>query len=197
MYKTHRVVMEELASFATPKSKLSKMIRSKEILHLKRGVFLERNDQSYSKLSIASVLYGPSYISFESALAYYGMIPDQVKGITSATYNKNKNKKFHTPIGDFYYYYLPKFAYPFGIVRKEEREQGFLIATPEKAILDLIYKNPNLKEVNELKDFLVEDKRIEEDCLSRLDKSEVTNISLFYKQPQCLLFPKMLWKYYE
>lgn len=189
--------MEELASFASPKSKLSKMIRSKEILHLKRGVFLERNDQSYSKLSIASVLYGPSYISFESALAYYGMIPDQVKGITSATYNKNKNKKFHTPIGDFYYYYLPKFAYPFGIVRKEEREQGFLIATPEKAILDLIYKNPNLKEVNELKDFLVEDKRIEEDCLSRLDKSEVTNISLFYKQPQCLLFPKMLWKYYE
>lgn len=64
------VVMEELASFASPKSKLSKMIRSKEILHLKRGVFLERNDQSYSKLSIASVLYGPSYISFESALAY-------------------------------------------------------------------------------------------------------------------------------
>ncbi|TGL17396.1 hypothetical protein EHQ47_19575 [Leptospira bourretii] len=196
MYKTHRVVMEELSSFASPKSKLSKMIRSKEILHLKRGVFLEPNDKTNSMFSIASVLYGPSYISFESALAHYGMIPERVKGIISATYNKNKNKKFHTPIGDFYYYYLPKFAYPFGIVRKEEGEQGFLIATPEKAILDLIYKNSKLKEVKELKDFLIEDKRIEEEWLSRLDESEVAKLCLIYRQPQCLLFPKMLRKYY-
>lgn len=188
--------MEELSTYASPKAKLSKMIKSNKIIHLKRGVYLDKNDTSYSLFSIASVLYGPSYISFESALAHYNMIPERVKGITSATYNKNKNKKYHTPVGDFYYYYLPKSAYPFGITRNEEGGQGYLIATPEKAILDIIYKNSNLKEINELKDFLVENKRIDEGILSRLNKNEVAKLSPIYNQPQCLLLLKMLRKYY-
>ncbi|TGM41719.1 hypothetical protein EHQ92_18145 [Leptospira biflexa] len=196
MYKTHQLVMEELSSYSSPKAKLSKMIKSNEIIHLKRGVFLDKNDTSYSLFSIASVLYGPSYISFESALSHYGMIPERVRGITSAIFNKKKNKEFHTPIGDFYYFYLPKSAYPFGIVRKTEDGQGYLIATPEKAILDVIYKNSKLKDINELRDFLVEDKRIEEEMLSRLNKIEVTKLCPIYNQRQCLLLPKMLRKYY-
>ncbi len=57
----------------------------------------------------------------------------------------------------------------FDQLTKKWSEQGNLIAKPEKAILDLIYKNSKLKEVKELKDFLIEDKRIEEECLRRLD----------------------------
>ncbi|TGN20803.1 type IV toxin-antitoxin system AbiEi family antitoxin domain-containing protein [Leptospira idonii] len=192
MYKNHSLMLQDLAAYSSPKAKLSKMIRAKEVLHVKRGIFLDPEDHTYSLYSLASVIYGPSYISFESALTHYGMIPERVYSITSATYNKNKNKTFHTPIGDFYYYYLPKEVYPFGILRKEESGQGYLIATPEKALLDLIYKTNDLNHPEELSSFLLEDKRIPEEKLFGLDVSLILFLAPFYKKKQCLLLEKVV-----
>ncbi|WP_411821237.1 type IV toxin-antitoxin system AbiEi family antitoxin domain-containing protein [Leptospira sp. 'Mane'] len=188
MYKDHKGVLSDLADYSSPKAKLSKMIRSGEVVHVKRGIFLEAQDTDYSLKSLASVIYGPSYISFESALAHHGLIPERVYAITSATYNKNKNKSFSTPIGDFHYFYLPKEIYPYGILREEEGGQGYLMATPEKAILDLLYKSKNINSPDDLESFLWEDKRMDEERLSRFDKNAISFLAPMYKKKQCFLF---------
>ena len=89
---------------------------------------------------IANFLYGPSYVSMEWALSFYGMIPERVYTVTSMTLGRNK--QYHTPIGDFSYFTLPARYYPVGITQKKSPDfvGGFLIATPEKALADLVFK---------------------------------------------------------
>jgi hypothetical protein len=65
-------------------------------------------------MEIANPLYGPSYISLEYALSYYGLIPERVESITSVT--TKRSKKFITPLGSFSYEHIPLKAYPIGIV---------------------------------------------------------------------------------
>ena len=99
MYKDHLTVMHDLGAYASPKAKLTRMLHSGELLQVKRGLFIEAGDTEWSAKTLAGMIYGPSYISFEYALAYYGLIPERADTVTSAIYNKNKNKIFHTPAG--------------------------------------------------------------------------------------------------
>lgn len=110
---------QELQNYASPKSRLTRMIRHGDVVQARRGLYLGR-DETYSIKSLANVIYGPSCISFEYALSYHGLIPERVDSVTSATFNKNKNKSFATPLGVFYYYYLPVRVYPYDIVRLQE-----------------------------------------------------------------------------
>src|SRR3989344_4265911 len=55
---------------------------------IKRGVYIISDNQP-TKFEIANYLWRPSYISFETALSYYGIIPETIYTITSATANKN------------------------------------------------------------------------------------------------------------
>ena len=118
MYKDHAILIQELKSYASPKARITRLIKSGRVIQVRRGLFLESGDRDYSLKSLASIVYGPSYVSFEYALSHYGLIPERVNVVTSAVYNKNKNRRFHTPVGDFYYYYLPIRVYPYCITRE-------------------------------------------------------------------------------
>jgi predicted transcriptional regulator of viral defense system len=86
---------------------------------------------------LANQIFGPSYVSFDSALSYYGLIPERVYEITSATIRASK--RFATPGGSFSFIRLPLPYYSFGIQSLEiVREQHILIASPEKALFDKI-----------------------------------------------------------
>lgn len=95
---------------------------------------------------IANSIYEPSYVSFEMALAHYQLIPESVYGTTSAT--TKKTTMFGTSLGDFIYRSLKPELF-FGYSPIPFQNQRYLIAEPEKAVLDFLYLNSTLLNDND------------------------------------------------
>ncbi len=96
---------------------------------------------------IANRIYTPSYISLKSALRWYNFIPEGVFQQFSVTTRKTKD--FVTPIGDFRYKNVnPKLF--FGYYPTKPERGGFLIAEPEKAVLDTFYLYPDIKDLPDI-----------------------------------------------
>jgi hypothetical protein len=171
-----------LANYTNPDDFISRMVKSGELVRLKNGFFLitekfEENGIPYEQ--IANLLYGPSYISFEWALSYYKMIPEGVYVVTNASATKSKN--YTTPIGTFDYIYLSHFRYAIGIDQKENAAGSFLIATPEKALADVIHLKSKKLEGHDLLVDLIEARRIDEDLLKNLNKNHLFEIADQYR----------------
>jgi predicted transcriptional regulator of viral defense system len=98
---------------------------------IEKGKYLKTNS-NYKKFEIAQFIYNPSYISFETALSYYGLIDQLPFEITCATPKKGVEKEFEEQI--YSYLHMQKELY-IGFTKEEE----YLIALPEKAIFDQIY----------------------------------------------------------
>jgi len=194
MYKDHMALIHELRDYSSPKARITRMIKSGDVIQVRRGIFLDGHDKDYSLKSLASVIYGPSYLSFEYALSHYGLIPERATIVTSAVYNKNKNRRFTTPLGGFYYYYVPAGVYPYGITREEENNQSYLIATREKALLDTLYKTRGINSMKSLTDLLFEDMRVERHDLAAFDRESVNFIAPLYGRKACSLFMRWLEK---
>ena len=105
------------------------------------------------RMALARLLC-PSYVSFHSALAWHGLIPERVEGIYSASYGKNRDKEFFTPLGEYRYLYLPLAAYPHGLLLEEEEGYRFLIASREKALCDALYKVGALSSIEDIEQLL-------------------------------------------
>jgi predicted transcriptional regulator of viral defense system len=91
---------------------------------------------------VANKIYSPSYITFETALGFYNLIPEAVYGITSAS--TRKTNSFKTPLAEFSYRKIDKKLF-FGYLIKNNGNKSYKIASMEKAILDYFYLNPILK----------------------------------------------------
>jgi len=91
---------------------------------------------------IANKIFDPSYISLEMALSYYGLIPESVYGVTSAT--SRKTYAFDSWLARFSYRKIkPELMFGYQLV--DYKNYSFKIAEIEKAILDYFYINPRLK----------------------------------------------------
>lgn len=171
-----------LNEYTNPNDLLSRMVKSGELIRLKNGFFLiaeKIKDSPIPYEQIANLLYGPSYISLEWALSFYRMIPEGVYVVTSVS--TNKSKTFDTPIATFDYTYLSQSHYSVGIDQRENAIGKFLIATPEKALADLIHlKSKNLKGHDLLVD-LIEARRIDENLLRNLNKEHLIEIAKHYQ----------------
>jgi len=107
---------------------------------------------------VANRIYTPSYISLHSALSFYGMIPEEVVQLTSVT--TLKTAKFKNAFGTFHYQNVKPTLY-FGYEIKLMRDRrAVMFATPEKALLDLLYLNPYYKTEQDM-----EDLRLDEDFM--------------------------------
>lgn len=103
-------------------------------------VFSESRDINTLYL-ISNRIYSPSYISFESALAYYRLIPEGVYMITAAT--SIKTQRFNTSIGPFGYRHIkPGMMFGYRLIGVDGHQ--FRMAEPEKLILDYFYLNPKI-----------------------------------------------------
>ena len=159
------------------RNKIAAMEKSGEIVRLKKNLYVVSNkisQKSQSTELIANHLYGISYISLETALAYYGMIPERVYAVRSMTTKRSKN--FTTPLGNFEYKTVSSDYFSIGL-RQEivDNQYAFLIAEPTKAICDMIVATPNLRlqSVKAMQNYLTEDLRIDLDVLKNLDKDIV------------------------
>ena len=179
MIKTTAMLLYELNEYASPKSKLSRMVERGECFPITRGLY--ETDPNVPAHLLAGSIYGPSYISFEYALAYYGLIPEAVYTVTCATFEKKKKKKYETSFGTFTYRDVPPEAFPLGIRLIQEGDYFYRIAEPEKALCDQLYTISPVPNIKKLMQLLTEDLRIEEAELKKLDADKVCEYSEAYR----------------
>jgi predicted transcriptional regulator of viral defense system len=120
---------------------LKRAVDGHHLIQLKKGFYLwadEHRRASLSKFAVAAKLSAPSYVSFQSALSHHGLIPEAVYTVTSA-YTQRKTKSFATPIGDFSFQYVPPKVFFLGVDYDQSGDSHLLMATPLKALFDLIY----------------------------------------------------------
>lgn len=172
------MILEELRSYANPKAKLSRMVKQGECFHVAKGLY--ETDRNVPGYLLAGSIYGPSYISFAYALGFYGMIPEAVYTVTSATFEKKKKKKYETAFGTFTYRDVPSAVFPLAIRLVQEGNYFYRIAEPEKALCDQLYTLSPVSNTKALADMLFEDLRIEESELWKLDAEKISFLSEYY-----------------
>ena len=151
--------------FKAPKDKIRKLEKAGKFIRLKKGLYVvspKISNKTLSKELIANHLLGPSYISLETALSYYGLIPERVYITKSVT--TKRTKKFTTPIGTYEYVSIPDNYFPIGIKNKIiDNSYAFLIGTPEKVLCDLILTTSKLRIQSEkaMLSYLSKDLRID------------------------------------
>lgn len=121
------------------KSYLKRACQSGDLIRLKNGLYLlgeEYRRRAYNPFEIANFIQQPSYVSLESALSHYGLIPEAVYTTTSVTTRGNAEQD--TSIGHFSYSYLKSSYFNFGFYRLKDGDYHYLIATPLKALMDYI-----------------------------------------------------------
>jgi predicted transcriptional regulator of viral defense system len=194
VYLDKLIVQEALQEYASPRSKLTRMLDAREFLRIRRGLFLAGSETGYSLKTLANIIAGPSYVSFESALAFHDLIPERVVNVTSAIYGKNKHKRFETPVGSFLYRHVPEAVYYMGYRRLQEDGHPFLIATAEKAILDTLYQHRHVTTLRGLSKLIYEDLRIDRDGINSLDLKIVKTLAPGYGKKVNSLFAAWLAK---
>lgn len=168
--------------YKSPKDKIAGLAKRGDLIRLKKGLYVvspEINELELSKELIANHLYGPSYISLESALSYYGMIPERVHVTRSVTYGRAK--QFSTPLGLFDYVSVPADYYSIGVRFEIIHEQyAWMVATPEKALCDMILATHGLRlqSVKAISDYLLNDLRIDFSVLETYN-TEIVKQCLF------------------
>ncbi|MCH7227220.1 hypothetical protein [Haloferula sp. A504] len=130
-----------LAGVADQRGKIARLLETGELISLRRGLYATR--RNLDPLCLAGSIYGPSYISFETALSWHGMIPEGVAEVVSATIKRAAS--FENDFGRFGYQPIPKAVYPVGILRVTDSDLPFLIASPTKALIDRIAREPGFR----------------------------------------------------
>jgi hypothetical protein len=180
-----------------PRRKIADWIAKHDLIRVKKGLYIFGDHvrrEPYSLEVLANLIYGPSAISLNYALSYYGVIPERVHTITCIT-NK-RNKEFNTPVGRFTYRYLSASKYSIGIqlIEKSDRK-NILIAKPEKALSDLItlsIKEINIDSKQDFEAFIFDDLRVDEHALSEMSLDSFNNIVTAYRSPKLSKFCKYL-----
>ncbi|MBO4663742.1 MAG: hypothetical protein J5663_04945 [Bacteroidaceae bacterium] len=144
------------------------------IIRLKKGLYVVNPNVSRVALStelIANHIYAPSYISMLSALRYYGLIPETVYTTQSMTIKHSRS--FDTPLGRFEYTFINRDAFHIGVTTINKQTYAFLMATPEKALCDLIANSPkvNLRYIRDVEAYLEDDIRMDIEALRKMDIS--------------------------
>ncbi len=131
-----RLLTYSFNHYQQPRKKIFDLVRKDYLEMVRRGLYLNLKSHTFKDTpleTLANSLYFPSYISAEWALQFYGVLTERVHSITSVT--SRKSILFKTSVGQFEFHHVHKHRYAFGY---EVHSQGFMIARPEKALLDYL-----------------------------------------------------------
>ena len=120
---------------------IKRAIAHNEIIHLRRGFYClapKYQKKNINLFALAMHIYGPSYISLESALSYHNWIPEAVYAMTGVS--SGISKDFKTPLGTFMYSHVPQKVFYSGVERvTDDAGDVFFMADPMKALADYVY----------------------------------------------------------
>lgn len=179
----HPVIAHFFRDLKKPRDKISMLTKAGMIIRLKRGFYIfgeEWRKHALSLETIANVLYGPSCVSFEYALTHYGLISERAQVVTSLAIGDSKT--FHTPIGTFEYRAIDREKFHVGIEYHPLDQGGFFIASKEKALTDLVYRTTGIRTKEQLRYFLFEEMRVDEEFFYCLNKKLLQQLADVYKK---------------
>lgn len=171
------LLLQLLKKYKDPNDKISQLLKSGTLVSLRRGMYVVGSKLDLptpNKFLIANHLRGPSYVSLEAALSYWGMIPENVFEISSVT--TKSSKTFNNEMGRFSFQKMNTPYFSYGIKNEVlSAKQSFLIASKEKALCDKIVVSSNLilRSVKQTKAYLIEDLRIDLETLHELDTEKI------------------------
>jgi len=191
----YQTLLGALKGYAHPRDKITALLRKGTIIRVKKGfyVFGENNRQHpYSREILANLMYGPSYISLEYALQYYGLIPERVEAVTSVTVGRSR--KFATPVGLFTYRMIPMAAFRAGMDQiKMEDGRSYLIAGPEKALADKLRSDRiSIRSQKELQSWLFDDLRMDLAAIREMRPERLDEYAGLYRSRKILLLAKLV-----
>ena len=171
---TTDVIAGEFGDYSAVLAKIAALVDEGSLVRIKRGLYCLSPKISGHDLDsrvVANALYGPSYVSFETALSMYGLIPERVTATMSACVKRAK--RFATSLGAFSYRTVPSDWFSIGVRTMDSGEGGFLVASPEKALGDLLLSRSNLRisSPDSLRAFLEDDMRFDFDAFGNPDKT--------------------------
>ena len=179
MIKTTAMLLQELTDYANPAAKIRRMVQGGRLVPIIKGLY--ETDSTIPGHYLSGVIYGPSYLSFEFALSWHGLIPEKVYAFTSATCGKGRRKQYDTAFGTFVYRDVPIAAFPYGTTLHEENGYSFILASPEKAICDLLYTRSPCSSRMELRQILFDDLRMDENAFRGTNWNEMMELAELYR----------------
>jgi len=161
-------LMFVLADYKKPRDVVTKLLKNGKILRIRKGFYCFGPVWCRQVLStevLANLIFGPSAISLDYALYHYGLIPEQVKTITSVT--PGRKRFYETPVGKFLYIHLPTQFFSFGLSMENTKSDKYLIMQPIKALADKVWTDSrfNPRSLKVFSDYLFQDLRIDEKIL--------------------------------
>lgn len=178
----YQVLLDALKGYKKPRDKISLLLTNGDIIRVKKGLYIfgeSWRKGPYSIELLANLIYGPSYISGEYALAHYGLIPERVYIVTCVT--TGKKKAFNTPVGNFTYQHLNSERYQPGIILKGiDAKRSCLFASKEKALADVMHFTPLIESEEAMSDHLLENMRMDAALLKKIDSREMKKIAESY-----------------
>lgn len=189
-------LMEALKGYSKPRDKVTGLLGQGAIVRVKKGIYVfgsEVRRRPFSLELLANILYGPSYISLQYALARHGLIPEGVSEVTSVSLGRGK--RFATPVGRFSYQTVPAGVFWMGVDRIELADGGAcLMATPEKALADALYLTKGLRLANpqEMGVYLADSLRIERESVGAMNHLAMNAIAARYSSRRVSLLAETL-----
>lgn len=176
----YQQVVSMLHDYAKPRDRIRTWLARGDLVRVRKGLYVVGEPYRrglVGREQLANLVYGPSYVSLDYALGYYGLIPERVEEMTSVT--TGKARTFRTPFGAFTYRPLPTSRYAVGMTLAGEGEARFMIASPEKALVDKVWCDKRLKSarVADFEAYLFEDLRIDAASLAGLDAMALRTIA--------------------
>lgn len=185
-----------LREYAQPRNKIQALLKTKDLIRIKKGLYIfgeKAAREPYSKESLSNLIYGPSAISLEYALSFYGLIPERVEELTCIT--TKRSKYFDTPIGRFSYTHLNLKSYPNGIQQITNARRNILISTKEKAICDMLtLRSKAIRNEKQLNQYLFEDLRLEENFYLDFNVDLLKELKIDYNHRNVSLFIDLILK---
>jgi hypothetical protein len=181
----YQALLDGLRKYNRPRDKITSLLRKGEVVRVKKGIYVfgeKYRRRPFSREILANMIYGPSYVSLETALYHHGLIPEGVEAVTSVT--EGRGRRFFTPLGLFLYHEIPGKAYPIGIDSVEiEPGRSFLMAVPEKALADKIQaeRGTAIRSRAEMLVYLRESLRIDPAALGQLNAEIILLIADRYR----------------
>lgn len=193
----HQLLMSWLKGYKRPNDKISGLKAQGFLKPLKKGLYIAGpsvTDKKPDAMLVANHLLGPSYVSVETALSYFGLIPERVYETSSMT--TKASRSFNTAMGLFTYTRLSLPYYSFGLqMLRLPSHQYAIVASPEKALCDKIVTTSGLtlRGIRNAYDYLVDDMRIDESALKGLNTNMIQEwLSDAPKKDSLLMVVKMI-----
>lgn len=193
----YQLAMDRLLDYRAPRDRLGLLCENGAVIRVRKGLFVPGSrrgeEPPVDPLVLSGLVYGPAYVSLETALARHGLIPERVEEITCIT--SKRAKQFDTPVGRFRYEPVNERVFGIGIRLEQTRGGSYFLAEPEKALCDRLAMLSGLSTARDIRAALEDDLRVDVEALvSTFRLPLVEEIANAYRRSSVLAFHRWLAK---